>query len=457
MSLEVIDRLIELDAEAPKRIAVLGDALVDVWAEGEAGGSQDGCPCFRQTAEVRTPGGAAGAARQLFHWRSEAKLIAPLGYRDEAMWALAGVNTELAFLEGSPPIKTRLVHGGKIVFRHDREERPSENAALHEQRELALRTVREMNFDAVLISDYDKGFLSEELIREAATFCRLHKIPVVCDAKRRPGLYGGVLKCNAEYAERFRGDRDFSGLHVVTQGAGWPLVAVGDFVGGLRPGGQESPRQAAVDCVNHVGAGDCFAAHLTLALAHGLPLGEAAAVAHAAGRVYVQHPHGRPPWPHEIRKDTDPVGGKNVSAALIPALRLSCPRPVVFTNGVFRVPTAAHCENLRWAKAQGATLVVGVNDDVSAFRARRGDFCLPLAERLEMLASLACVDYVVPFSEDTPRELCLGLRPDVLAKGPEEAGTQPPGGEHAGEVRFHPGGQFAARHATTIIKEIRGA
>ena len=72
------------------------------------------------------------------------------------------------------------------------------------------------------------------------------------------------------------------------------------------------------------------------------------------------------------------------------------------------------------------------------------------------MAALECVDWLVPFSEDTPAELCRLLKPDLLVKGPEEGGTVPPGGEFAGGVRFYPGGHFAARHASTLIEEVRG-
>ena len=59
----------------------------------------------------------------------------------------------------------------------------------------------------------------------------------------------------------------------------------------------------SVKCVNHVGAGDCFSAHLVLALAYGFTLEDAAVIAHSAGRVYVQHQHSRPPLPQEVRED----------------------------------------------------------------------------------------------------------------------------------------------------------
>jgi D-beta-D-heptose 7-phosphate kinase/D-beta-D-heptose 1-phosphate adenosyltransferase len=92
---------------------------------------------------------------------------------------------------------------------------------------------------------------------------------------------------------------------------------------------------------------------------------------------------------------------------------------VVFTNGVFDLLHPGHVELLQFARGQGDILVVGVNDDASV-RRLKGDKrpIFPLAERLEVLAALACVDYIVPFAEDTPLELVCALgRIDVLVKG----------------------------------------
>jgi len=214
-------------------------------------------------------------------------------------------------------------------------------------------------------------------------------------------------------------------------------------------------RAAPQHCVNHVGAGDCFGAWLTLGLAHGLRLQEAARLAHAAGRVYVRHPHNRPPWPHEIRKELDPVGGKILNPEMLGGLRKSTAGRVVLAPGVFRIPTAAHLWLLDWAKQQGDCLVVAVNNDVSAFRQKPGEFCLPLRERLQILASSQAVDWVVPFSEDSPEELLKKLGPDVImVKGNDYAGERIPGDELC-EVTFAPPGPFKS-HCTDLVKSIRG-
>ncbi len=95
------------------------------------------------------------------------------------------------------------------------------------------------------------------------------------------------------------------------------------------------------------------------------------------------------------------------------------PRPLVFTNGCFDVLHRGHVTYLAQARALGAALVVGVNSDASVKRlGKDGDRPVnPLSDRMAVLAALESVSLVVPFDEDTPLNLILACRPDVLAKG----------------------------------------
>jgi D-beta-D-heptose 7-phosphate kinase/D-beta-D-heptose 1-phosphate adenosyltransferase len=91
---------------------------------------------------------------------------------------------------------------------------------------------------------------------------------------------------------------------------------------------------------------------------------------------------------------------------------------VVFTNGCFDILHIGHVRSLTQARACGERLIVGVNTDASVRRLKgAGRPVLPAAQRAEMLGALACVDWVVLFREDTPLDLIVALRPDVLAKG----------------------------------------
>lgn len=95
------------------------------------------------------------------------------------------------------------------------------------------------------------------------------------------------------------------------------------------------------------------------------------------------------------------------------------PRPLVFTNGVFDLLHRGHVSCLMQARALGAALVVGLNDDASARRLGKGPG-RPLnaaLDRCAMLRALACVDAVLLFDDDKPLALIRALRPDVYVKG----------------------------------------
>lgn len=94
-------------------------------------------------------------------------------------------------------------------------------------------------------------------------------------------------------------------------------------------------------------------------------------------------------------------------------------RPVVFTNGCFDILHRGHAEYLQRAAQLGNTLIVGVNDDDSVRRLEKGAGrpFNSVQDRMALLAALRCVDYVVPFTEDTPLQLIKTIRPDHLVKG----------------------------------------
>jgi D-glycero-beta-D-manno-heptose 1-phosphate adenylyltransferase len=98
---------------------------------------------------------------------------------------------------------------------------------------------------------------------------------------------------------------------------------------------------------------------------------------------------------------------------------------IVFTNGVFDLLHPGHVRYLQAARREGDVLIVGVNSDRSV-RANKGSSrpIIPEAERVELLAALACVDAVVVFDEDTPAEIIRRVQPDVLVKGADWAADQ---------------------------------
>jgi len=131
---------------------------------------------------------------------------------------------------------------------------------------------------------------------------------------------------------------------------------------------------------------------------------------------------------------------------------------VVFTNGCFDLLHPGHIRLLERAASLGDILVVGVNSDRSVRGLKGAERpLLPEAERAELLASLAVVDYVVIFDQETPREAISALLPDVLVKGADWDTGEIVGREEVEEA----GGKVVSiplepgYSTTTILKQIR--
>ncbi len=135
------------------------------------------------------------------------------------------------------------------------------------------------------------------------------------------------------------------------------------------------------------------------------------------------------------------------------------PHPLVFTNGVFDVLHRGHVTYLARARALGASLVVGLNSDDSVRRLGKGPErpinCLE--DRMAVLAALECVALVTWFEQDTPLNLILACRPDVLVKGGDWPVARIVGAQQVqswgGEVRSIP---FEFERSTTaLVSKIR--
>lgn len=93
-------------------------------------------------------------------------------------------------------------------------------------------------------------------------------------------------------------------------------------------------------------------------------------------------------------------------------------KQIVFTNGCFDILHVGHVRYLQEAKKQGDLLIVGVNSDASVKCLKGPQRPIQAeADRVEIIAALACVDYAVVFNEETPFELIKAIGPQVLVKG----------------------------------------
>ena len=132
---------------------------------------------------------------------------------------------------------------------------------------------------------------------------------------------------------------------------------------------------------------------------------------------------------------------------------------IVMTNGCFDLLHPGHVAYLAEARALGDRLLVAVNDDASVRCLKVPDRPVnPLASRLQLLAALRSVDWVVPFAGDTPAALIEAIGPDVLVKGGDYRLEQIAGHQavlaRGGQVQVMP---FLPGHSSSaLLARIRG-
>jgi D-beta-D-heptose 7-phosphate kinase/D-beta-D-heptose 1-phosphate adenosyltransferase len=174
------------------------------------------------------------------------------------------------------------------------------------------------------------------------------------------------------------------------------------------------------------GAGDTVTAVLALALASNIDIDTAARLANIAAGIVVSKVGTVPVQRHELLAALSPEIALCMNEKVLPLDRMlmrvaawrASGQHVVFTNGCFDLLHAGHISLLEKARRMGDRLIVAINTD-SSVRRLKGPQRPVVAEneRAQVLAALGAVDAVVIFEQDTPLQLILAIRPDVLVKG----------------------------------------
>jgi D-beta-D-heptose 7-phosphate kinase/D-beta-D-heptose 1-phosphate adenosyltransferase len=208
------------------------------------------------------------------------------------------------------------------------------------------------------------------------------------------------------------------------------------------------------------GAGDTVVAVLALCLGQGLTLPESIFIANQAAGIVVSKLGTVPIEIEELRaslckNECRKILGEDTLNTVVQEHKKKGQR-LVFTNGCFDILHRGHIEYLRKARYLGDNLIVGVNSDSSVKRLK-GD-SRPInneADRMEILAALEFVDYVVLFDSDTPYDLIQKIQPDILVKGGDYQVQDIVGKEFAGKTMVIP---FVEGYSTTktIMKSKQG-
>ena len=417
------------------------------------------------------PGGAANVAVNLAALGVSTSLVGVVG-KDAAARSLTSIleknGIECAFAEADdrPTItKTRVQSRGQQLIRLDEEKAAAmPGDAVPDALKGALAGA-----GAVVLSDYGKGALSE--VRTMIAACREAGVAVLVDPKgtdfskyRGASLItpnqgefeavAGQAESEEDLVARARAmmdDLELDALLVTRSEKGMLLVEAGN-----EPLFLSTQAREVYDVT---GAGDTVIATLAAALASGQALSGAAALANLAAGLVVRKIGVATVTPGELSAALHQRGQGGRGLVELDALLAlsdearSRGERIVMTNGCFDVLHAGHVAYLEEAKSLGDRLIVAVNDDASVRRLKGESRPInALEDRMLVLAGLAAVDWVVPFSEDTPARLIEAVLPDILVKGgdyrPEEIVGAREVLQHGGEVRVL---AFRDGHSSTRI------
>ena len=284
----------------------------------------------------------------------------------------------------------------------------------------------------VILSDYGKGSLTA--VQDLIAAARAAGKPVLVDPKGRDfNKYKGVTVITPNLAEleavvgecpdeativrkgeKLRDELGLKALLVTRSEHGMTLLESGKPPLHL-------PTQAR-EVSDVTGAGDTVIAVLGAGIGAGLDLPQAAALSNLAAGIVVGKLGAATVTTTELRLAAHSRSGTGAltEATAVDAVAhaRSQGERIIMTNGVFDILHAGHVTYLEAARTLGDRLLVAVNDDASVQRLKGKDRPVNgLANRMKVLSALSCVDWVVPFSEDTPERLICKLLPDVLVKG----------------------------------------
>jgi len=426
-------------------LLVLGDVMLDRYVHGEVRriSPEAPIPVLRARSRRSVLGGAGNVAENAVALGAKAVLVGLVGddaAAAEITAALAGrIGDGLVRVAGRPTtVKTRFMSGGHQLLRLDEEEATPAPAEA-EQRLLAAYHAALLGADVVVLSDYEKGVLTDAVLSAAIALARAAGKPVVVDPKRvRFEAYAGVTVLSPNVLEVTRATgipaEDDEGAAQAGEAAlaqaGAAAVLVKRSEKGLtlvRHG--QPPRHVptrAVAVADVSGAGDTLVTAFALALASGAEMPEAALLANVAAGLAVAKPGTATVSRAELaaalhREEVLAIDSKvmelDAALAQISAWRAGGAR-VGFTNGCFDLIHPGHVRLLAAARAQCDRLVVGLNSDASVQRLKGPDRPVQnAAARATVMASMAASDLVVIFEEDTPEHLIRAILPDVLIKG----------------------------------------
>ncbi|MDA7818366.1 D-glycero-beta-D-manno-heptose-7-phosphate kinase [Sulfurimonas sp.] len=445
-------------------ILVIGDLMIDhyLWGSCERISPEAPVQVVDISKETTVLGGAGNVINNLVALGANVSVSSVIGddangYELKEMLAKINVNSENIVVDSDRKTskKSRIIAVSQQVLRYDKESKNDiSTESCSKIVESIYNTIRE--YDMVILSDYGKGVLTAELCQNIIELANQNSVRVLVDPKGSdfskyrgahlltPNKKEAILATNIDIKDesslkeallklKTECDLDVSLITLSEDG-------IATYEDELRI----SPT-VAKEVFDVTGAGDTVIASIAFALSAGKSVEETAAFSNLAAGVVVGKIGSATVTLNEIEeyeaslhKSTSDSHIKSFDdiEALVKRYKENG-KKIVFTNGCFDILHVGHVKYLQVAKSFGDILIVGLNSDESVSRLKGPTRPINIAEdRAYLLAALEAVDFVVPFTQDTPYDLIKMIEPDTLVKGGDYEGKKVVGSEFSGELKL---------------------
>ena len=463
-------------------ILVIGDLMIDhyLWGSCDRISPEAPVQVVDIAKETTVLGGAGNVINNLNTLGAKVSVSSVIGDDDNGVELLEmlndiNVNTKNIIVQSERKTskKSRVIAVSQQIIRYDNESKEDIDKVSIEK---ILESLADdiTSYDIIILSDYGKGILTSELSQGIIKLAKSKDIKVLVDPKGSdftkykgsylltPNKKEAMLATNIVIKDKVTLEQALIKLKDECD-LGISLVTLSED--GIAIYDEELKKfpTVAKEVFDVTGAGDTVIASIAFALSAKKSIEETASFANLAAGVVVGKIGSATVSIDEI-EEYEASLHKSTSDAHIKSFEdigtivkryHANGKKVVFTNGCFDILHVGHVKYLQIAKSFGDILIVGLNSDESVSRLKGPTRPVNIAEdRAYLLAALEAVDFVVPFSEDTPYNLIKMIKPDTLVKGGDYEGKTVIGTEFATQLKLV---DFVDGKSTTkTIQKIQG-
>lgn len=419
-------------------IIIIGDVMIDInyeSADVTRNAPEADIPIYNVLSKNYILGGAANVALNLKNLGSNVELIGIIGddsfgKKIKDLLDEKEIKNKL-FIDKNRNTtqKNRIFLKNKLNVRYDIED--TDNISPMIEDNLFEYVINKNNIDAIIISDYDKGFITEYVCQNIINFANNNNIPTFIDPKIKNLLkYKNcfLFKPNINEAEKISNETKLDKIievifsKIMCKNL---LITIGKEGMILNSISNKIQHNGSINILDVTGAGDVVLAVLVYVYLKNNDLLEACKISNFIAGKSVNTIGNYCVSKFDIDEYYETLNNKNKIHTKIlydyeieKISELSKKNNVVFTNGCFDILHSGHIKNLKFAKSQGDILVVGLNSDESIRRIKGHERPInDIDERSTILSLFDFVDYIIIFSEDTPFNILKLLKPNTLVKG----------------------------------------